>query len=128
MMSPQLIETLEALAAKHPLAPNDTEFLNESITRDLDPFQVTETDVEESIRSFSAGSSGGFDLLSPQHMKDLTGIDGDPSLLSNLPSFINIMLEGALPSNIVRIIHSGKLIVLSETVWRYQTNCSWLCY
>ena len=107
-------ETLEALAVKHPLAPNDTEFLNESITRDLVPFHVTETDVKESIRSFPAGSSGGLDLLSPQHMKDLTGIDGDPSLLSNLTRLINIMFEGALPSNIARIIYGGKLIALSK--------------
>ena len=90
-------DTLRDLAEKHPTAPINIEFLDDSVTKDFEPLQVSERDVKNSISSFPPGSSAGLDSLTPQHIKDMTGIDGDPILLTNLTQLVNTMLQGSLP-------------------------------
>ena len=107
-------DTLRDLAEKHPSAPIDSEFLNDSVTTDIEPLQVSERDVQNSISSFPSGSSAGLDSLTPQHIKDMTGTDGDPTLLSNLTNLVNILLHGSLPEKIAKIIYGGKLIALRK--------------
>ena len=108
------IATLTELLSKHPAAPSDTLFPTDTLTENFAPIQVTERDVKDSISSFPSGSSGGFDLLLPQHLKDMMGVDCDPSLLTNLTNLVNVMLQGRLPAHISRIVYGGRLIALSK--------------
>ena len=107
-------ETVKDLADKHPAAPSESEFMPDSATVDFQPVQVTDREVSNAISSFPPGSSAGLDSLSPQHLKDMIGNDGDPALLTNLTSLVNVLLKGSLPVDIVRIIYGGKLIALRK--------------
>ena len=107
-------ETLKDLADKHPAAPSESEFMPDSATVDFQPIQVTDREVSNAISSFPPGSSSGLDSLSPQHLKDMIGNDGDPALLTNLTSLVNVLLQGSLPEKIARILYGGKLIALRK--------------
>ena len=107
-------ETLKDLADKHPAAPPESEFMPDSATVDFLPVQVTEREVSTAISSFPPGSSSGLDSLSPQHLKDMIGNEGDPSLLTNLTSLVDVLLHGSLPEKIARILYGGKLIAMRK--------------
>ena len=80
-----------------------------------DPLQVSIREVEEAIRSFPAGSSGGPDGLRPQHLLDLINArESAGPLLQAMTDFINLMLRGECPHQIRDQIFGGTLIALSK--------------
>ena len=107
-------ETLGALIDKHPPAPTDCHIPPRVTDGSVPTLQVDEGDVRRAITSFPLGSSGGPDSLLPQHLKDLTGSDGDPDLLCSLASFVNKLLEGTLPASIAKFLYSGTLTALNK--------------
>ena len=78
--------TLDALIANIPMPPADICFPNISLDGPFEPLQVSEDYVRRAVISFPPGSSGSLDSLSPQHLKDMIGLDGSPELLPSLTS------------------------------------------
>lgn len=107
-------DTLGALREKHPTTAA-------SPTRGTDHKQislrVTEEATDRAIRSFSNGSAGGLDGISPQHLKDLTDPflgDVRKDLLRELTSLLNLMLAGRVPSDITPILYGANLVALKK--------------
>ena len=117
-------ETLDALYSKHPAAPADLRFLDPSVGEHFESLQVEDDDVRNAISSFPPGSAGGMDSLLPQHLKDMTGVDGNPLLLSNLTRLVNIMLQGTLPDPIAKILYGGNLIALTKKMEEFDQSPS----
>jgi len=111
------VATLNALIAKHPDAPADIGFPNISLDGPFEPLQVSEDDVRRAVISFPPGSSGSLDSLSPQHLKDMIGLDGSPELLPSLTSLVNLLPSGSLPGGIAKVIFGENLIALNKKRW-----------
>src|SRR2546425_6487636 len=78
-------------------------------------FIVSEDMVKKAIMSFPAGSSGGPDGLSPQHLKVLLSCRvAGPDFLSALTGFTNMILAGRCPSSIAKTFFGGRLIALDK--------------
>ena len=76
---------------------------------------VLETHVSKAIISFPAGSAGGPDGLSPQHLKDLINCrEAGSDLITALTAFVNMCLSGSCPRDISNIFFGGKLISLNK--------------
>ena len=103
--------TLTKLEAKHPAAP-----LDRSSAPDPNQFQalqVTEEDVMRAIRSFPAGSSAGPDGVRPQHILDMVSCrEGGQELA--ITAFVNMLLDGKCPPNVIPILFGGNLIALEK--------------
>ncbi|KAL0860075.1 hypothetical protein ABMA27_010390 [Loxostege sticticalis] len=73
LIAPSSPDTLSALKSKHPLSTS-----NSQLPDPPDPSQpVLQTSPEaltSAINSFSSGSAGGMDGLTPQHLKDLVSV------------------------------------------------------
>ena len=110
--APENIETLMALIDndKHPVAPADFSCTGDTIASDAVPINVPESVVLSAVMSFSPGS---LDSLTPQHFKDMMGVEGNPKLLTNLTKLVNILLEGRVPEP-VAILYGGNLIALQK--------------
>ena len=106
-------DTFEALKAKHPPAPQErrpaAEFKGNLRFSSL---QVSSEDVIKTLRTFPAGSSGGPDGLTAQHVTDLLAGAPDEQLKTNLTDFVNIVLQGELPTLVNEILFGGRLIAL----------------
>lgn len=113
--APVTLETLQALRAKHPPAPLDRSVMppNADNIR-FSPLQVSQEDVLKCVKTFPAGSSGGPDGFTPQHLKDLLSGTADAELATALTDFINILLVGDLPLNVREIIFGARLIALQK--------------
>ena len=108
--------TLEALKSKHPCAPSDR---RTPVSPDESVLQVsfTESSVRRAIRpiSFPAGSSGGVDGLTPQHLKDMITIQGQAShLLTAVTTLVNLIATNGVPESIKPIFFGGRLIALKK--------------
>jgi hypothetical protein len=115
--APCSAETLVALTQKHPPAKTDRRpATNPSSSSRLNALQVMDLHVIKAIRSFPAGSAGGPDGITPQHIKDLTmQVPGTSNeLISALTDFVNLLLNGELPEYIREIIFGGTLIALQK--------------
>ena len=107
-------ETLAALQAKHPpSAPDRRAPCNPDLAR-FDAIQMSDTDIINAVRSFPAGSAGGPDGITPQHLKDLLATVTDGRLLNQLVQFINLLLNGGLSQQINEIIFRANLIALPK--------------
>ena len=73
--------------------------------------QVSLDDVMKCLRTFPAGSSGGPDDLTAQHI--LNG-PADDKLRTALTDFANLLLVGDLPIEVRQILHGGRLIALQK--------------
>ena len=107
-------DTLKALQSKHPGPAAD---LRTSVDPNnnfrFEPLQICSGDVFEALYSFSLGSSGVSDGLTPQHITDLlTGLT-DKNLLQALTDLVNLLLARSI-NNEVTIIYGGRLIALSR--------------
>jgi hypothetical protein len=104
---------LSSLQEKHPPSSLD-EYVLPLPDQSLSPV-VSEDAVKKAIASFPAGSAGGPDGLSPQHLKVLVGsrIAG-PDLLTAITGFINMILSGQCPSLIAKSFFGGRLLALSK--------------
>jgi len=101
MLAPVSQETLKALQSKHPAPATDRRTpLDPDGNPRFEPLQVTKEDVQKALRSFTAGSSGGLDGLTPQHITDLLTGATDDLLHNALVDFANMLLSGACDSDI----------------------------
>ena len=77
--------------------------------------QLSEIEVMKAARSFPAGSSGGPDGLRPNHVLDLLNCrEAGPMLLSSITSFINALLKGHCPADVIPILFGGSLTALTK--------------
>ena len=112
-VAPSNDDTFVALKAKHPAAPSDRRqaLYFKGNVRFL-PLQVSPEEVMKSLKTFSAGSAGGPDGLTAQHLWDLLAGAADDKLKTKLSDFMNVVLRGVFTD-------SGK----RDPFWR-QTRCS----
>lgn len=113
--APDTQATLKALEAKHPgPAPNRRTPCDPRGNSRFQPVQVSNADVLRALRSFPAGSSGGPDGLTPQHILDLLIGATDHSFESVLVDWVNLMLAGSFGEEVNAIIFGGRLIALAK--------------
>jgi len=77
---------------------------------------VNEAEVRRAVLSFPAGSAGGPDGLRPKHIRDMmmcreTGAE----FLSALTDFVNLVLKGRYPSDVVPVFFGGRLLAPKKT-------------
>ena len=98
-----------ALELKHPPKPADRKQPRPpATTASLSSITVVASTILKEIRSFPAGSSGGPDGLTLQHLKDLLGEGSDARLLEALTLVTNIMLAGELSQEINEVLYGGN--------------------
>ena len=78
------------------------------------PLQVSPEDVVRNLKTFPAGSSGGPDSLTAQHLSDLLAEAPDEQFKTNLTDFVNVVLQGDLPTEAREILFGGRLIALQK--------------
>ena len=104
-----------ALKPKHPAAPSDrrpaADFKGNTRFTLL---QVSSEDVIKNLNTFPAGSSGGPDGLTVQHLSDLLAGAPDEQLKANLTDFVNVVLQGDLPTEVREILFGGRLMALQK--------------
>ena len=101
--------TFNSLKSKHPPTPSDRRPLAQPDAVNFSCDVATST-IYHAALSFPAGSSGGPDGLSPQHLKDLLRLDGvDGPLAAALSSFINEVLLGHIPQLIKPFFFGARL-------------------
>ena len=105
-----------ALRLKHPSAPVDRRSVQ--CSRDstsYGPLTATVKEVRDALLSFPAGSSGGPDGLTAQHLKDMVYAEGElGQLITSLTQFVNVLLKGNVPAEVTPIFFGGRLIALSK--------------
>ena len=67
----------------------------------FDAVHISGKDIVDAVRSFPAGSAGGPDGITPQHLKDLLATVTDGQQLYQL---VNLLLNGGLSQQINEII------------------------
>ena len=78
-------------------------------------FLINNHDVLAAIRSFPSGSSGGIDGFIPQHLKDLVGEASlESPLVVALTGFVNTLLRGECPQDIIPSLFGGRLLALAK--------------
>ncbi len=71
--------------------------------------------MKKAINSFPLESSGGPDGLRPQHLSDMLNCnDSGPAILSVTTVFINMLLRGQCPSQVIPILFGANLTALSK--------------
>ena len=76
---------------------------------------MSESEVLKTIRSFPAGSAEGPDGFRPQHLLDLVNSKETGSqVLTALTSFVNTLVEGTCPPQVIPIIFGGNLLALAK--------------
>ena len=112
-IAPDNDDTYQELLQKHPQALTDSTCYQPSAVHA--PFQVTEQDVLEAIRTFPAGSSGGPDGIRPKHVLDIVSCPSHGrQALGSLTVLVNILLRGECPPAITRILFGAKLLALTK--------------
>ena len=107
------VDILAALQAKHPAAHKEAM----SVPGPQTDCQLVmdEQAVLRVLRSFPAGSSGGPDGLRPQHLLDLVRCrESGSNLLTSLTGFVNMVLSGSCPSQIIPLFFGARLIALNK--------------
>ena len=81
----------------------------------VDSYQVTEKEVDEAVRFFPIGSSGGPDGFRPQHLLDLLkNLESSQEFLQALTGFVNVLLRSQCPQSVPKLLFGGTLIALSK--------------
>ena len=78
------------------------------------PLQVSPEDVLRNLKTFPAVSSSGSDGLTAQHLSDLLAGALDEQFKTNLTDFVNVVLQGDLPTEAREILFGGRLIALQK--------------
>jgi hypothetical protein len=109
-------ETVAALRLKHPSAPTDRRSVASLSTGTTSgQFSTCVDDVRKAIFSFPAGSSGGPDGLTPQHLRDLVSTEGENSpLLALITDLVNGLYKGIVPEQVRPVFFGGRLIALAK--------------
>jgi hypothetical protein len=108
-------ETLAALQHKHPPAPVDRKTpCDPASSERFTALQVSNEEVSRAISSFPAGSAGGPDGITPQHLKDLMAFGVDENIGQHLSDLVNLLLMGGLPEEVNEVIYGANLLALSK--------------
>jgi len=108
-------ETLAALKHKHPPAPVDRrQPCDPDSSERFIALQVSKEEVSKAVSSFPAGSSGGPDGITPQHLKDLMAFGVDENIGQHLSDLANLLLKGGLPEEVNEVIYGANLLALSK--------------
>jgi len=108
-------ETLAALRLKHPPAPVDRRTpCDPNSSERFIALQVSKEEVAKAISSFPAGSAGGPDGITPQHLKDVVAFGVDDNIGQHLTDLVNLLLKGGLPEEVNDIIYGANLLALSK--------------
>lgn len=105
-------QTIEKLRKKHPLI--NTNFSSPNTSTNSFSLEANVTEVNNAIFSFAAGSSSGFDGLSPQHLKDLCTCEIGHSLLESITKFINFVISGNINNEILPLFFGASLFALNK--------------
>ena len=108
-------ETISQLKEKHPPAEDDLDFPDEPEVVEVP--EVTSAEVKEAIRSFPNGSAGGFDGMSPQHLKDACANENSEHsarLLHSLSRFCSFVLHGSVPAHFRHLFFGASLTPLAK--------------
>ena len=107
-------ETYAKLLERHPPAPANRFIEDTAIPAEM-CLQLNENDVLSAVRGFPTGSSGGPDGIRPQHIIDLLGCaDVKPTLLTAITAFVNHLLQGHCPAEVVPYLFGGSLTALTK--------------
>ena len=107
-------DTYNKLLERHPKAASARP-ITSCLTSDDYSLQVSIDEVSKATRSFPTGSSGGPDGIRPQHISDLLNCrESGTTLLSSITSFINTLLKGHCPANVIPILCGGSLTALNK--------------
>ena len=111
-VAPNSLTTLAALQQKHPCAPSDRRNPCCPSQPQFAPLQMDVDGIRMALQTFPAGSSGGPDGVTPQHLKDLLNDKTNDKLASNLRDMVNLQLAGAFPNEVNEILNGGRLTAL----------------
>lgn len=114
---PQSPNTLATLQSKHPSRHPDSQMPEPPDATSVSALQLNMDQIRKAILSFPGGSAGGYDLLLPQHLKDLISKasgDNGMHLLVAITRLCNKMLKGEIPRAILPILYGAKLIAFSK--------------
>ena len=105
---------IAALKSKHPSAPLDRR--NYPIVNPAGAsVSVAAAQVSKAVLSFPAGSAGGPDGLSPQHVKDVIRVEGPTGVLAlRLSDFTNTVLSGAIPYDVKPLFFGARLFAFQK--------------
>src|SRR6218665_1913872 len=93
------------------------------------PYQASEKEVADAVRSFPAGSAAGPDGLRPQHLLDLlNNQESSAVFLASLTDFINVLLRVECPKEMREIMFGGSLIALSKKSGGLRPIVIWYTY
>ena len=87
---------------------------NDSSEPRFTSLQIYITDVRKALQTFPAGSSGGPDGITPQHLNNLMTDKTDNKLTVALRDFVNKQLEGEFPAEMNEILYGGRLMALQK--------------
>lgn len=108
-------DTVNQLRSKHPSPLRELNFLDPP--SDEECLQVSETDVQQSIKSFDSGSAPGMDGFYPQYFKDLTSVSslnaGNESI-TTLTNLCNFILRGKVKEEICQYVYGASLCALTK--------------
>ncbi|ESN94307.1 hypothetical protein HELRODRAFT_164124 [Helobdella robusta] len=110
-MAPDSADTINSLKDKHPPALLDRKPSpnKESISVTVNPQQIMLC-----LRQFPKGTTGGRDGLTPQQISDLTHDKIETAEISAMTGFINLLLGGVFPPEVVPYLFGGRLVALIE--------------
>src|SRR6218665_1262542 len=109
------LDTFAAMQEKHPSGKWASKLIDLPCVAHTAPYQASEKEVADSVRSFPAGSAAGPDGLRPQHLPDLlNNQESSAAFLASLTDFINVLLRGECPKEMREIMFGGSFIALSK--------------
>lgn len=121
-------KVIRVLASQNIVAPHSDTVINqlrkkhpeeqESPNFPPPPFaDITMKEIENAIRSFPNGSSGGFDGLQPQHLKDMMNGTSEQSInnfLTTMSQLLTLGLKGLIPESVCSVLYGARLIALQK--------------
>ncbi|KAL0829371.1 hypothetical protein ABMA28_004148 [Loxostege sticticalis] len=116
LIAPSTPDTLSALKSKHPPSATNSQ-LPDSPDPTQPALQTTPEALTSAINSFSSGSAGGMDGLTPQHLKDLVSVscgEAGTALLKNLVSLVNLMLSGGVNPDFLKFLYGANLCAFKK--------------
>src|SRR6218665_1234425 len=118
---------IAAMQEKHPSDKWSSKLMDLPCVTHSVPYQASEKEVADAVRSFPAGSASGPDGLRPQNLLDLlNNQESSAAFLSSLTDFINVLLRGECPKEMREIMFGGSLIALSKKIRGSETNSDWV--
>jgi len=114
VIAPSDSKTLEELRIRHPAPPKDVRQVDYLKRTDVEPLFISYEQVREAIRSFPASSSGGYDGLSPRHLRDCLAGDNSGELLQSLALFVEEIVNGRLPSFALKYFNGASLTAFQK--------------